>query len=67
MNISDKYLRRERRQRIASDLGISEAEMNQLESYIEWAEESGVYYGRKDHFEKRHRNIKDRFGMSGDY
>ena len=67
MNISDKYIRAERRETIAKTLGLTQPEMDQLEAYVDWAEESGTYYGRRDWFEKRHNKIKDRLGMPGDY
>ena len=32
--------------------------LNQLMSYVEWAEMEGSYYGNKEHFRKRHAKIK---------
>ena len=39
--------------------GMRETHFEQLQSYIEWAEESGVYYGQKRYFDKRHEEIKE--------
>lgn len=49
---------------IAKDFDLTVTELEQLRSYVEWAEESGVYYDRKDYFEKRHKRIRERLGMN---
>jgi hypothetical protein len=44
-------------------LGLKHTEIEQIKSYIRWAEESGVYWGPKDQFDKRHKHIKEVFEM----
>ncbi len=41
-----------------SEKTIRESHLNQLLSYIIWAEDSGVYYGNKKYFDKRHLELK---------
>lgn len=43
---------------------LKEAEINQLRSYIEQAEQDGWYYGNEAYFRKRHERIKKAFGMT---
>ena len=49
---------------IAKDFDLTLTELEQLRRYVEWAEESGVYYDRKDYFDKRHYRIRERLGMN---
>jgi len=43
---------------ITKIIKFTSAELSQLKSYIEWAKESGVYYGNKEQFLERHESIK---------
>lgn len=37
---------------------LTDAEITQLEWYLDKIEDSGNYYGNKRHFDKRHENIR---------
>lgn len=39
--------------------GMRATHFEQLMSYLEWAEESGVYYGNKKQFDQRHEFLKE--------
>ena len=39
--------------------GLRATHFEQLQSYLELAEDSGIYYGNKAQFEKRHTEIKE--------
>jgi hypothetical protein len=45
-------------------LKITPIELEQLQTYIRWAEEDGAYYGPKAHFDKRHQNIRKALNLS---
>jgi hypothetical protein len=47
-------------------LGLKTSEVSQLKAYIRWAEESGCYWRPKDQFDKRHKHIKEVFGITDD-
>ena len=38
--------------------GLRKTHFEQLQSYLEWAEHEGCYYGNKEQFDKRHVEIK---------
>jgi len=38
--------------------GLRKTHLHQLNAYIEWAEQQGIYYGPKDQFMKRHADLK---------
>jgi len=40
-------------------LNLRKVHFKQLQSYIEWAEKEGTYYGQKRYFEKRHAELKE--------
>lgn len=46
---------------ITKIIKFTSVELDQLKSYIEWAEENGTYYGNKEQFWKRHEQIKMKF------
>ena len=39
--------------------GLRATHFEQIQSYIGWAEEQGIYYGNKKQFDKRHAEIKE--------
>ena len=39
--------------------GLRKTHFDQLLNYIIWCEEDGTYYGRKDYFDKRHKELKE--------
>ncbi len=39
-------------------------ELLQIESYVEYRDRDGWYYGRKEHFEKRHSSIQDKIAAA---
>lgn len=39
-------------------LELTNTELNQLRTYVEWAKEDGSYYGPKKHWDKRHESIE---------
>jgi hypothetical protein len=39
--------------------GMRKTHFQQLLAYIDWAEERGVYYGQKKHFDARHQDLKE--------
>ena len=41
-----------------SIVGLKRTHLVQLANYIAEAERQGLYYGRKDHFDKRHEDLK---------
>lgn len=42
----------------ANIAGLRKAHFEQLQAYLEWAENSGTYYGNKKQFNNRHKEIK---------
>jgi hypothetical protein len=38
--------------------GLRKTHLHQLDAYIGWAEEHGIYYGPKDQFVKRHNDLR---------
>lgn len=62
----DEYIRKLRQSHISEKLGLTSTELDQLQTYVRWAEQEGAYYGRKDWFDKRHRRILEVLGMSED-
>lgn len=39
-------------------VGLRKTHFEQLQAYLDWAEDSRVYYGNKKQFDKRHKDIK---------
>lgn len=48
---------------IADFLGISNTALDQLRSYIDWAEQAGTYWRPREQFDKRHKSIKTALNM----
>jgi hypothetical protein len=43
--------------------GLRATHFEQLQIYLEWAEEEGTYYGNQEQFSKRHEEIKKWLGL----
>jgi hypothetical protein len=48
---------------LAKKFGLTPSQLDQLQVYVEWAEDEGCYYGNRKQFTDRHCAIRNALGM----